>query len=84
MEHTIANLEDKLALARCLMAANKLPQLLDFLHRLRGEFAAAAGSVSMGVVVQIKKHSLGELMRLGYQGDQVLSILKGSLWGEMT
>lgn len=67
MEQTIANLEDKVALARCLIASNKIPQLLEFLKRVREEFGAAAKAISLGVVITTNKHSLGEIMRLGYQ-----------------
>jgi hypothetical protein len=35
MEHTIASLDDKLALARCFLAAQQLPQLLEFLRGVR-------------------------------------------------
>lgn len=85
MERTVAGLDDKIALARCLLAANKLPQLLDFLRAIREEFAEAAGAVSLSVVTHTKKHALGELMRLGFQTEQLLAMLKerGALLGQL-
>ena len=39
MQQTIASLEDKAGYAQCLLAANKLPELLQFLSTLSKEFA---------------------------------------------
>jgi hypothetical protein len=46
----------------------------------------AAGALRVGVVVSPKKQALGELMRLGFQGEQLLDLLKerGMLWGDLT